>query len=85
MANKRESRKEWLSLVLQHRGHIWFWEEGYHGEAIYTDDFFLSKLNYLHQNPVRAGLVEYPEHYLHSSAADYVGLRQGRLTVDGLR
>ena len=28
---------------------------------------------YLHNNPVRAGIVEKPEHYLYSSAADYAG------------
>jgi REP element-mobilizing transposase RayT len=84
MSNESESRKEWLSLVLQHRGHVWFWEEGYHGEELYTEAFFLSKLNYLHQNPVRAGLVECPEHYVYSSAGDYAGVRKGRLAIFGL-
>jgi hypothetical protein len=27
--------------------------------------------NYIHMNPVVAGLVEKPEHYLYSSAKDY--------------
>jgi REP element-mobilizing transposase RayT len=83
-ANEKESRKEWLSLILQREGHIWFWEEGYHGEAIYNEIFFLSKLEYIHQNPVRAGFVDSPEHYVNSSAADYSGLRKGRLTIFGL-
>jgi putative transposase len=29
------------------------------------------KINYIHYNPVLAGLVEKPEHYLYSSAKDY--------------
>jgi hypothetical protein len=37
------------------------------------------------ENLVRAGMVEYPEHYLHSSAADYVGVRKGRLPIFGLQ
>ena len=30
-----------------------------------------SKLNYIHENPVRAGIVENPEDYLYSSARNY--------------
>jgi len=33
-----------------------------------------TKLNYIHENPVRAGWVEEPEHYLYSSARNYAGL-----------
>ncbi|QGW28314.1 hypothetical protein [Phnomibacter ginsenosidimutans] len=58
-----------------------FWEEGYHGEAIYSEAFFLSKLEYIHKNPVHAGFVESPEHFVNSSAADYSGLRKGRLAI----
>jgi len=31
------------------------------------------KLDYLHYNPVVAGWVDEPEHYLYSSARDYAG------------
>jgi hypothetical protein len=31
-----------------------------------------SKLDYIHLNPVRAGLVEKASHYLYSSASNYV-------------
>ncbi len=31
------------------------------------------RLNYTHQNPVRAGIVENEEDYLYSSARDYCG------------
>jgi REP element-mobilizing transposase RayT len=84
MANERESRKAWLPLVLNYKDHIWFWEEGYHGAAIYSESFFLTKLKYLHENPVKAGLVEAPEHYLYSSAGDYASVRKGRLSIFGL-
>jgi len=83
-ANERESRREWLLQLLQYNGHVWFWEEGYHGEAVYSEPFFLSKLNYLHQNPVRAGIVDKATDYLQSSAADYAGIRKGRLPIFGL-
>lgn len=33
------------------------------------------KLNYIHQNPVKAGIVENPEDYLYSSARNYAGVK----------
>lgn len=79
--NKHESRRNWLMMPLRYKERIWFWEEGYHGEEIYTPEFFESKLNYIHQNPVRNGLVEKPEDYLLSSAGDYLGVRKGLLDL----
>ncbi len=35
--------------------------------------------NYIHNNPVKAGLTQNPEDWLYSSAKDYKGLRQGTL------
>lgn len=37
------------------------WQEGSHPEAIYTLDFAHQKINYIHANPVRAGLASAPE------------------------
>jgi hypothetical protein len=33
----------------------------------------MNKVNYIHDNPVNAGLVAEPDHYLYSSAIDYAG------------
>jgi REP element-mobilizing transposase RayT len=52
--NKKESRRSWLLWLFKKEDKIWFWEEGYHGEEITTPDFFETKLNYIHLNPVRA-------------------------------
>ena len=35
---------------------------------IYGEDTMMQKVNYVHLNPVRAGLVEHPDDYLFSSA-----------------
>lgn len=43
--NPAESRKKWMLWLLNKDGNIWFWEEGYHGEEIYSEDFFIVKLN----------------------------------------
>ena len=42
---------------------------------------YMFKLNYIHQNPVRAGIVADAEHYLYSSAMDYTG-RKGLIDVE---
>ena len=40
----------------------------------------LSKIQYIHNNPVEAGLVSRPEEYLFGSAQDYSG-QQGPVKV----
>ena len=79
--NEKESRKEWLLKVLNYNGKIWFWEEGYHGEEIFSSEFYDSKVSYLHLNPVRAGIVEKEEDYLNSSAGEFFGLRKSKLEL----
>jgi putative transposase len=80
--NNRESRKNWLLWLFNRDGKLWFWEEGYHAELIETLAFFQTKLNYIHLNPVRAGIVEKEEEYLYSSCADYHSTRIGYLKLD---
>jgi hypothetical protein len=48
---------------------------------VYTDSFLREKIEYIHNNPVRAGIVEQPEHYLYSSARNYAG-DKGLLDVE---
>jgi REP element-mobilizing transposase RayT len=35
------------------------------------EDAFMQKVNYIHLNPVKAGLVEHPDEYLYSSARQW--------------
>ena len=49
-----------------------FWQYGSHPEEIYSEKFMWYKLDYLHMNPVRAGLVTRASHYIYSSASNYV-------------
>jgi len=58
------------------------WQSGSHPEAIVSKDFFNQKLNYIHNNPVRKGFVEYPEHWLYSSARNYATGDHSILKVD---
>jgi len=50
-----------------------FWQQDNHPIQLETVSFTLSKLQYIHNNPVKAGLVKIPEAYLLSSAIDYHG------------
>ncbi|MBL0101433.1 MAG: hypothetical protein IPP49_16505 [Saprospiraceae bacterium] len=33
------------------------------------------KIDYVHNNPVASGIVSEADHYLHSSARDYLGIK----------
>lgn len=57
--------------LFRQNGEIQFWLPGNHPEEIHSADFFRQKLNYIHQNPVRAGIVEKEEEYRYSSATDF--------------
>ena len=48
-----------------------FWERNALSIELSTENVFQQKLNYIHENPVRAGLVDYAENYLYSSARNY--------------
>ena len=48
------------------------WIERSHTEAIYSDEFARQKIDYIHLNPVKAGLVSRPEDWPYSSARAYL-------------
>jgi len=47
------------------------WQEGSHPQAIMSDEMMFQKLEYLHNNPVKRGLVASPEHWRYSSAHEW--------------
>lgn len=49
------------------------WEAGLHAFELTQQKTTEQKINYIHQNPVKAGIVESPEQYRWSSAIDYAG------------
>ena len=48
------------------------WQSGSHPILIDNGDFLDQKLEYIHDNPVRKGYVEKPEHWKYSSARNYM-------------
>jgi REP element-mobilizing transposase RayT len=61
------------------------WQEGSHPEAIFTEEFAKQKMDYIHLNPVRAGLVETAEEWPHSSARAYLLGEETYLPTDLLK
>jgi putative transposase len=47
------------------------WERNSLSVPIWSEKFLWEKLEYIHNNPVRAGLCKYPEDYRYSSAGFY--------------
>jgi REP element-mobilizing transposase RayT len=82
MQNQPERRAFWLELIIRahasvnHRNKEYqLWQQ--RNRAIELSDLrrLYQKLAYIHRNPVKAGIVTEPEHYLYSSARNYAGLQ----------
>jgi putative transposase len=86
--NTKESRREWMMNMFSFAGarnnandKYQFWQEGYHPVALDTEEKWRQRMNYLHDNPVRAGLVWRAEDYKYSSAIDYIGGKNELLDI----
>jgi putative transposase len=76
--NPKESRKDWMLQIFKNHGAAnsrnalnQFWQQDNCPQICYTTDFTFQKLNYIHQNPVKAGFVKNAEDYIYSSANAY--------------
>jgi REP element-mobilizing transposase RayT len=75
-----ESRRDWMLNLFWYAGknnkkikYFKVWQDGNDAQEIHTTFFLEEKMNYIHNNPVKAELVGRPEDYLYSSARDYSG------------
>ena len=73
-----ESRREWMLWLMERAGkgnsqnlEFQLWQQDNHPIPLFDNKILHQKLNYIHNNPVVAGIVEKPEDYLYSSARDY--------------
>ena len=84
--NPQESRKGWMLEIFQSEGtknsrnkKYQLWRQSLsrtkcgnnHPEQLYSPSFVYQKINYIHNNPVEAGIVDHPWEYLYSSSRDY--------------
>ncbi len=73
-----ESRRNWLLNMFGFVGknnsnneNYQFWQNDNHPLVLFKPEFIKQKFDYIHQNPVKAGIVDYPEEYIYSSARNY--------------
>ena len=83
--------KEWLLRQFDycrkaHKDHSQYqvWQEGSHPQLIQEDDMLRQKIMYVHNNPVRRGYVDKPEHWRYSSARNYESDDNSVLEIDPL-
>jgi len=75
-----ESRRDWLLYRFEFAGKFdnrikkyKFWQETNHAILLDTNEMIEQRINYTHENPVRAMIVWNQEDYLFSSARDFAG------------
>ena len=88
-ANEQESRREWMIEMFNAEGEkntrnkeYQFWRQDNQPKKCYSEAFSQQKLEYIHNNPVEAGIVDKAEEYIYSSARDYYyGKKIGLLEI----
>jgi len=83
-----ESRREWMLKLFAQAGRMnsnntnyQLWQQDKHPIACGSQDILRQKMNYIHNNPVRAGFVDKEEDWIYSSAGDYRIGRKGLIEM----
>ena len=86
--NPQESRRELLMWLFEKAGtsnpnntRYQFWQQHSRPIELNTEEKLNQRLDYIHNNPVAAGIVRFPEQYLYSSAGNYARLAENLLEV----
>jgi putative transposase len=86
--SEMESRRLWMLHQFayyasrhSHNENYQIWTNNNHPEELTSSAMTSVKLNYIHQNPVRAGIVSEAEDYIYSSASNYCN-RKGILAIE---
>ena len=85
-----ESRKDWMLYRFEFAGkfdhrieHYRFWQDKSHPIELISTEMIDERIHYIHENPVRTGIVANAEDYLYSSARNYAGL-SAVIEIDGI-
>ena len=62
----------WYNHKYHRTGHLF--QDRYKSEVVETDAYLFAVLRYIHQNPIKAGIVQTLEEYTWSSYSEYLGL-----------
>ena len=82
-----EGKTDWVKAFEQagidtSRAEQKVWQDDFWEEVVFIKQFLQQKLNYIHMNPVRAGLVDEPQDYPYSSYRNYELADQALIEVD---
>lgn len=87
ISTSEESRKGWMLRLFRHAarrqnkdGEFQVWTHENHAVEVYGNSFLQTKVEYIHNNPVRAGIVNNAEDYKYSSACSYADV-EGLLEI----
>ncbi|TAE16504.1 MAG: transposase [Bacteroidetes bacterium] len=90
-ANPRESRRNWMLWIFKTAGkrnkrneQYQFWQQENHPIECSTAEVLSTKKKYIHENPLRAGLVRNEWDFVYSSAIDYYLSKNGLLEIDSV-
>ena len=90
--NLVESRKEWMIWIFERTGKrnsnnkdFQFWQQDNHPIELTSVTMLRQRLDYLHENPVRAGIVFEPQQYVYSSGTDYYTTIKGKIEIEHLQ
>ncbi len=88
LENGNDSRKDWILQLFKEEANrikrvngYKVWQDGNHPVQLVTNNMLDVRLNYLHKNPVKAGIVSNEEDYVYSSAKDYANAK-GLLDIE---
>ncbi len=86
--NSKESRKVWMLDFFKLAGeknsnvtNMQFWQQHNHPIELWSNKVIDQKLNYIHENPIKAGFVTEAVDWKYSSARNYAG-DQAVLEID---
>jgi len=87
--NSQESRRDWILDLFEKHGKannsnykFQVWQHENHPFLLDSEFIYNQKLNYIHHNPVVAGFVSEPSHWLFSSANEYINGFKGLLELE---
>ena len=83
---EKESRRDWLMYMFKYYAkqntnnrEFQFWQQDNYPVELLNINQVWTKINYIHNNPVKAGIVDSPEEYIYSSARNYLRNNKGCL------
>jgi len=87
--SKKESRKKWLLSSFKYHAKFnknnktyQLWKRDNHPVELLSPKWISIRINYIHKNPVVAGIVDKPENYIYSSARNYLNLIDVKIHVE---